>query len=434
MAACINRWLAALGLVGVASEAGYRKRRSRILLLLVGEAWISIGNQRLRTFLAILGIVIGVGSVVLLIGIGTASQNRVERTIRALGSNILVVTPQSGGPGPYARFDFDEKDIEAIAGLSQAEMVAYSSYPSQQTAYANNTSDQTQLIGTIPDYLYMRHWALEDGRTLTPEDVRQGKRVTVIGKSLAQRLFNDSNPVGRILAVGESRIGLEIVGVLQPKGSGLNGEDQDNVAFLPTTTFRALIGGPFQGTVNVIYVQARSADSLDGLADDIAGLFRQRYRVPDTQPDPVRIHNVSAALYVASETASAFATLLTAIASISLLVGGIGIMNIMLVTVAERTREIGIRKAIGATKRDIMLQFLLEAVMISGAGSITGLLLGSLAGLAAERWLSVAVAFSPWSVALALGMSIGIGLPSGLYPAVRAARLQAIDALRGAVG
>jgi len=432
MAQCIKTWLVWLSDVLRSSSAWQRTRNLHGpgLLMLAGEAWVSIGNNRLRTFLAILGIVIGVGAVVLMMGIGTASQRKVERTISALGTNLLIITAKPIRVSNRNRYEFDTGDVAAIAELPLAEAVAYSSFPSNRTASVKSLNVQAQIIGTIPEYLPMRNWVLADGNAFTLDDLRQGSRVAVIGQRLAQELFNGENPLGRSLAIGEARIHFQVVGILEPKEPGLSGEDQDNVAFVPITAFKSYFGTPFQGGVQIIYAKAVSAEVLEDLSEAIRDVLRQRRKIPEAQPDDFSIQNVNSVLQVASETTKVFSTLLTAIASISLLVGGIGIMNIMLVTVAERTREIGIRKAIGATEQHILTQFLLEAVMIAAAGSVLGLIVGVGAGLAAEHWFSLPMAFSPWSVALALGMAVAIGLPSGIYPAHKAARMQPIEALR----
>mgnify|MGYP002078244219 FL=1 len=426
MAPCFKNWLGSLE-----AEHPARPRRQVLLLAaLVGEAWESVGNNRLRTFLAMLGIVIGVASVVVLLGIGTASQRQVERAINTLGTNLLVITAGGRRSPITERYAFDTKDVTAIAELPLAETVAYSSAVASRTLFARGISTQARIIGTVPEYLVIRNWNVDEGQAFSADDIQHGVRVVLLGHSVAERLFPDSNPVGRVVYLDESRVRFEVLGVLESKGPGLSGEDQDNIAFVPITSYKTYLASPYEALVHTIYVKAGSPDNLVELSESIREVLRQRHRVPESRPDHFTIQNVNAVVQVASETSRAFTLLLGAVASISLLVGGIGIMNIMLVTVSERTREIGIRKAIGATRRHIMLQFLLEAVIISGAGCVGGLLLGLAGGLVASHGLSLEVAFDLWPVLLALGMALGIGLPSGLYPAYKASRLAPIEALR----
>jgi len=255
-----------------------------------------------------------------------------------------------------------------------------------------------------------------------------------LGKTVADKLFVNDSPLGR--AVNINKIPFRVVGVLKPKGQSLDGRDLDNAAFVPMTTGKIYLWGnnTYSSMTQVIYVQVNSREVMDDAIEHITQLLRKRFKLRETEADNFTVHNLTAIKQVAADTNNAFSLLLEAIASISLLVGSIGIMNIMLVTVTERTREIGIRKAIGATEGQILLQFLLEAMMLSVVGSVVGLMLGFGVGMAAQRFAGLPVDFSLLSVMLSLVMAGGIGIVSGIYPAWKAANMQPIEALRNVAG
>jgi len=400
---------------------------------LLNEAWISIGTSRLRTFLAVLGVVIGVGSVVLMVAVGAGTKHAVERAIAALGSNLLIITPSNAttkGAHGSALPELDLKDASHIAGLPSVEAAAPATYPRSFQIAAGKFSWSAQISGTTPDYFAIRNWTFDEGQPFTGDDVRQGMRVAVIGATVAAKLFSGDDPLGRMVQINGTPY--QIVGVLEPKGQGLDGRDQDDAVFVPIITAKTHLWGhnSVSSIVELIYVKAVSSEAMGSATDEMRALLRDRYRLREASADGFTIHNVTSITQAASETAQALSLLLGAIASISLLVGSIGITNIMLVTVTERTREIGIRKAIGATERHILLQFLLEAVMISCVGSIAGLIVGFAGGMAAEAWFFVPAEFSPWFVVLALCVAAGVGVVSGIYPAYKAAKMQPIDALR----
>jgi len=405
---------------------------------LVNEAWVSIGTNRLRAFLAMLGIVIGIGSVVLMMAIGTGSQRAVEEGIAKLGSNLLIVTPGSSvanglRSGDISRFDM--KDASAIGQLPSVLAAAAATYPRSFQAASGKLNWNTQVTGTTPDFFDIRNWTFAEGEAFTGDDLQQNNPVAVIGATVAGKLFPDETSQGiSILGRGIHINGapFRIAGVLVPKGQGFDGRDQDDAVYIPITTAKSRLWGKnvFSSMVQMIFAKATSGEAMDEASEEISELLRQRHNLGEAKGDNFTIHNLTSITQVATETTQAFSLLLGAIASISLVVGGIGIMNIMLVTVTERTREIGIRKAIGATEHQILLQFLLEAILIACMGSFVGLLVGFGGGLAAEAWLEISVEYSPWSVALALGVAAGIGVASGIYPAYKAARLQPIEALR----
>ncbi len=400
---------------------------------LLYEAWISLGSHRLRTFLAMLGIIIGVGSVVLMMAIGGGSQRAVEEAVNSLGSNILMVTP--GVPGMSGRFTrFEVRDAEDIGQLPLVQTAAPASFPRQFPVFVGKFKGDLDVTATTFDYFIVREWDVDEGRLFTGDDVRTGARVVILGATTAEKAFPGENALGRTLTIRGTPF--EVIGVLKRKGRGMDNRDQDDAMFVPITTGDSHLWSRqtgLGGIVQIIYVKAVSADALDSATENIRTFLRKRLKLPETANDSFMVHNLSSITAVASDTANAFSTLLGAIASISLLVGGIGIMNIMLVNITERTREIGIRKAIGATQGQILVQFLLEAVIIAFVGCLCGIAIGLGGGLVAEHWLAVPVAFDLSTLVLALGVSTVIGVGSGLYPAYKASRMQPIEALR-AVG
>ena len=400
---------------------------------LLREAWVSITASRLRTFLAMLGIVIGVGSVILMLAVGAGSRKTVAESISKLGSNLLIVTPGSSdnkGLRSNTISTLESKDADAIAQLPSIVGAAAATSPRDFQVSAGSANWSTRVTGTTPDFFAIRNWTFAEGGNFAAEDMKFGKRVAVIGATVSKQLFGNDSALGLTFRINGAPY--QIVGVLEPKGQGFDGRDQDDVAFVPITTAESKLWGYTyaMGIVQFIFAEAMSEDALDSATEEITALMRQRHKLRETDADDFTVRNLMAITRVATDTTKALSMLLGAIASISLVVGGIGIMNIMLVTVTERTREIGIRKAIGATERNILAQFLLEAIIITGVGSAIGFAIGVGVGLAVEHWLAITVEFSLWSVLMALGVAIGVGLASGLYPAYKASRMQPIEALR----
>ncbi|MGE4448071.1 MAG: ABC transporter permease [Azospira sp.] len=404
-----------------------------MLTAMLGEAWRAMGANRLRTFLTMLGMVIGVGAVVLMLAIGQGAQYAVAQSINSMGSNLFIVLSgftNAGGvrSGSGNAPTLTVTDAEAITELDGVETAAPVHQGSAQLVYGSSNWN-SYVIGTTPAYLDVRSWALVDGSPFTDSDLRASTRVALIGKTAAQNLFGAENPTGKTLRIGQAPF--LIIGVLAPKGQSLDGRDQDDVLIVPLTTAqRKLFGTPFQGSVRAIMVKAAAPEVMPAVENSMNALLRQRHRIRPGQDDDFNVRNLTAVADSAAETTRIMSLLLGAIASVSLLVGGIGIMNIMLVSVTERTREIGIRMAIGAREKDILTQFLLEAIVISIAGCLVGLLLGIGGAVLTNLLTGTAVIISGSSVIVAFSVAAGVGIFFGYYPARKAARLDPIEALR----
>ncbi len=404
-----------------------------MILAMLGEAWRAMGANRLRTLLTMLGMVIGVGAVVLMLAVGQGAQFAVSQSISAMGSNlfIIIASPSSSGGVHSASGSgttLNVSDADAIAELPDVQRAAPVVFGSAQAIYGPNNWN-TSILGSTPAYFDARSWTIISGYPFTDSDVRSATRVALLGRTVVQNLFGDSDPVGKTIRIKQSPF--VVLGVLGSKGQSLDGRDQDDTIIIPLTTAQSKIfGNQFPGSVRMIMVQADSLNIMPSLEKSMTALLRQRHRLRDDADNDFFLRNLTAVADSAAETTRTMSLLLGAIASVSLLVGGIGIMNIMLVSVTERTREIGIRLAIGARERDILLQFLLEAIIISLAGCLIGLLLGIGGALLTNAITQITVIISGSSALVAFSVAAAVGVFFGFYPARKAAQLDPIEALR----
>jgi putative ABC transport system permease protein len=404
-----------------------------MIFALLGEAWQAMLANRLRTFLTALGITIGVAAVVLMVAIGQGTQQKVMNSINSIGANLLIINSSSANSGGVrggmgGRPTLTLGDALAIRDLPAALRVSPISNGNVQMVYgANNWNTQAMAVNT--DYLDLRDWKIESGRGFSDSDISSATRVVLLGQKVVDNLFGGEDPVDQVLRI--KNLPFTVIGVLSSKGQSMDGRDQDDSIVVPITTAqRQLFGSNFQGAVGMIMVQAQNAEQLSGLERNINQLLRQRHRIRDKADPDFAVTNMSAIAATASEVTGMLSMLLGAIASISLFVGGIGIMNIMLVSVTERTREIGIRMAIGANRKAIMTQFLLESVIITVSGGIVGILIGIGCAQLVNSLANVPVQVTAIPIVLAFAVSAFVGVFFGLYPARKASLLKPIDALR----
>jgi putative ABC transport system permease protein len=404
------------------------------LLQTLRVAFRALTRNKMRSFLTTLGIVIGVSAVIAMVAIGDGAKARVEQAFAAMGSNMLIVLPGTstaggahGGFGSMPTLTWD--DLKAIQNEIPTVRAAAPQLRSVAQVLSEDQNWTTQVIGTTPDFFVIRSWPVARGSLLTQSDVDGGTKVAVLGATVVAKLFGAGNPVGQVIRV--KNVPFTVVGVLDKKGQSQWGQDFDDVLFVPVSTFLQKIqGGLGNYIAGTIMVSAVSADATSRAESQIRGLLRDRHRLQAGADDDFSIRNLSEIAAASQEGTRTLTTLLAAIAAVSLLVGGIGIMNIMLVSVTERTREIGLRMAVGAKPRDIRLQFLVEALALAVTGGLIGVGLGLGAAWRLAQSFGWQVLYRPDVVFIAVGFSGLVGVGFGFYPAHRASRLDPIQALR----
>jgi putative ABC transport system permease protein len=391
----------------------------------------ALARNKLRAFLTMLGIIIGVGAVIAMVAIGEGAKSTIRAQIASLGTNVLIVLPGSNSQGGV-RFGTGNVntlvDADARAMVQELRSVSFASpvLRRPEQVIAGNLNWGTLAQGVAPEFQQIRDWQVAEGRFLHEGDMDSAAKVAVIGQTVATQLFGNDNPVDAVVRI--RNIPFRVVGLLVAKGQTGQGTDQDDTVMIPYTTMQKRL---MRITwVQSIVVKAVSAERVQEAQEQISSLLRQRHRIGQDREDDFNVRNLSDIAEAASTTARVMAVLLGSVASISLLVGGIGIMNIMLVSVTERTREIGIRMAVGARSRDIMLQFLVEAVVMAATGGLIGIFLGIGSSEVLKQWAQWPTLISPTIVAIAFLFSGAVGVFFGFYPAKKAANLDPIEALR----
>jgi putative ABC transport system permease protein len=403
-------------------------------LLSLKIALRALRTNKMRSFLTMLGIIIGIASVIAMVAIGTGASKIISDQIASVGSNILLVLPGSRtsggmrlGQGSTPTLTYD--DAKAIKAECPSVALAAPVVRGGAPVVYGNMNWSTSVMGITPEYLVARDWRVVEGRSFAQSDVDGSAKNCLIGRTVAENLFGAEDPLGKIVRV--KKLPFIVVGVMDGKGRSPQGADQDDIVFVPLRTAqRKLFGSQFPNSVGSIMIQAKSEQDLNRAEDQVNALLTQRHKIGPGRDADFTVRNLTELLDVAEQSSKAMSLLLGAVASISLIVGGIGIMNIMLVSVTERTREIGIRMAIGAKERDILLQFLTEAVLLTFIGGIIGMALGVGGAKLVSVFFDWPTLISFQAIAMAFGFSGAIGIFFGFYPARKAASLNPIEALR----
>ncbi len=385
-----------------------------------------IRNNLLRAGLTTLGIVIGVAAVIAMVTLGNGATQSVTSTISSMGRNLLFVTPGVRRGPPSAATNFDEADAEAIQRDVPGLAAVAPSVTRSTVAVLGNRNRITTLTGATSPFFVAREWTMALGRDFSLSEMKAGKAVCILGETVRADLFGDSDPVGQKMRV--DKVSCEVVGVLGAKGKSSLGGDPDDTVIMPLHAVQRRFAG--NNGVNIIWLSVADAAQIPQVKTQIATLMRGRRHIAEGAADDFSVNDMQEIATMVTTTTGILTAFLSAVAAVSLLVGGIGIMNIMLVSVTERTREIGIRLAIGARARDVLMQFLIEAVVMSASGGIVGILLGLGGSAALSRVLDLPFIFQPGIVVIAVLFAAGVGVAFGYFPARRAARLDPIEALR----
>jgi putative ABC transport system permease protein len=409
-------------------------------MIILRIALRALAKNKLRAGLTVLGVVIGIAAVTTMVSIGTSASNLVQGQFESLGTNVIVIFPDSfrGGGGvrqgmvnTLTAADSDALTQECPSVLASSPLVGAAG----QVIYGNANWSPKEMFGVGSEYLVVRNWQVRHGGFFTERDVTSAAKVCVIGQTIVARLFQTSNPIGETIRI--KNIPFEVIGVLEEKGANIVGDDQDNVVLIPHTTVRKRLQGSQFENVDAIMTSARSVTRMADADNEIRQLLAERHRIAPGQPADFVVQNTTEIANVLGIITGTMTLLLASIAGISLVVGGVGIMNIMLVSVTERTREIGIRMAVGARPRDILRQFLVEAVLLSCLGGVVGIVLGVSASAGATMLINAVSSGSDWPIDIsvegaivALLVSAAVGVFFGFFPALRASRLDPIDALR----
>ena len=397
-------------------------------------AVVSLKINKMRSMLTSLGIIIGVSAVIIMLAVGSGASERIAKDMESMGSNLLMIrssSATSGGVrmGSGTKPTLTLKDAETIeANANGVLAVAPYSSEAKQLTYSNQNWSTT-VAGTNADYLFIRNYEIIEGRNFLPEDQKNSTKVAIIGNTVATELFGDMDPINKTIRIGN--VPFKVIGLLKMKGENGMGMDQDDLVFIPITTAqKKVFGTDFPGTVKMINIKAQSEETLSIAESDITDILRRRHNIGKNQEDDFEIRNLAEMQETIKSSARTMSLLLGAIASVSLLVGGIGIMNIMLVSVTERTKEIGIRMAIGAKASDIRIQFLIESFLLSIIGGLIGVFIGITGSKLLQMLAGMSISISSFSILLSLGFSGAIGVLFGYYPAYKASLLNPIDALR----
>lgn len=406
-------------------------------LLGLRTAWRSLRVNKLRSLLTVLGVIVGAAAVVCIVSIGLGAQAQVSEKIQTLGANLLVIRPGaqvSGGVRQEAgtRHTLTEEDAQAVLNQIESVQVAAPVLSRRMQVIAGDRNWSSLVAGVNTDYLIAREWPVVEGQSFSSEEMRGSAKVALVGDVIRQELFGPNSPIGGTIRIGN--VPFTIVGLLDKKGEGSMGRNQDDVVFIPLPTAKSRVLGSVRGNtreaLDLIVVKVSDSAALSHVHESLGPLLRQRHQLPKDASDDFDIENPTEILGAREGAIRTLGVLLTAVASVSLLVGGISIMNIMLVSVTERTKEIGLRMALGARRRDIRRQFLIEAIALSLAGGLVGAILGIVAAVGVGWYADWPILISPWTVLLACGFAGLVGVAFGFYPAYRASCLDPIVALR----